>query len=300
LFEESLSLARRPHDRAAIAWAWHGLGRVAYGQRDAERANAAFEHSLTWFQEAGDVGGSAYSLFFQACLARDGGEHARAIALNEQSLARARAAEDAWILAFALYISANLAWLADDLERGVALYRESLVLAASIRAKWPIAECLWGLAGLAGAQRRAEQAARLHGAERALRETVGAVVLGDVDRYERDLARARAALGEAGFAAAAAEGRAMTLEQAIAYALEGAQTAGRPWAGEPLSRREREVAALIARGLTNRQMAEELVISKQTVDRHVSNILGKLGLATRAQVAAWVVDRRGAASTDHG
>ncbi|HEV2125285.1 MAG TPA: LuxR C-terminal-related transcriptional regulator [Chloroflexota bacterium] len=57
-----------------------------------------------------------------------------------------------------------------------------------------------------------------------------------------------------------------------------------------LTRREQEVAALIARGLTNRQIAVVLVIAEGTADRHVSNILGKLGMATRAQVAAWVVE----------
>jgi DNA-binding NarL/FixJ family response regulator len=57
---------------------------------------------------------------------------------------------------------------------------------------------------------------------------------------------------------------------------------------DPLTRREREVAALIAQGLTNRQIAERLVISERTADNHVANILDKLGFPTRAQVAAWV------------
>jgi len=59
----------------------------------------------------------------------------------------------------------------------------------------------------------------------------------------------------------------------------------------PLSRRESEVAALIARGLTNKQIAAELIVAETTVDRHVSHILGKLGFATRAQVAVWVAER---------
>ncbi len=54
-----------------------------------------------------------------------------------------------------------------------------------------------------------------------------------------------------------------------------------------LTAREREVALLVARGLTNRQIASELSISKRTVDNHVANILKKLGLRSRAQVAAW-------------
>jgi non-specific serine/threonine protein kinase len=66
--------------------------------------------------------------------------------------------------------------------------------------------------------------------------------------------------------------------------------AGRdPWG--PLSAREREVAGLIAEGLTNRQIAEQLVISERTADTHVQNILSKLGLGCRAQVAAWVASR---------
>jgi DNA-binding CsgD family transcriptional regulator len=59
-----------------------------------------------------------------------------------------------------------------------------------------------------------------------------------------------------------------------------------------LTRREHDVTALIARGLTNRQIAEILVIGERTVEMHVSNVLGKLGLASRAQVAVWAVEQR--------
>ncbi len=57
-----------------------------------------------------------------------------------------------------------------------------------------------------------------------------------------------------------------------------------------LTAREREVAVLVARGLTNRQIAEALVIADGTADRHVSNILGKLGLVSRAALATWTVE----------
>jgi DNA-binding NarL/FixJ family response regulator len=66
----------------------------------------------------------------------------------------------------------------------------------------------------------------------------------------------------------------------------------------PLTPREREVAALIARGMINRQIAETLVISDRTAENHVSNILSKLGLQTRAQVAVWAIQHGlGASST---
>jgi DNA-binding CsgD family transcriptional regulator len=228
---------------------------------------------------------------------RERGQLDRAIALHAESLARARKGQDAWILAFVLTMGGNLAWLAGDFQRGVTLYRESLLLSRDIRAKWPIAECLWGLSGLAAAQGQFERAARLYGGERAVREATGAIVLGDVARFERELAVVRAVLGEARFTAAVAEGQAMTLERAVDDALGGSEgmsragdgaTHGR---GELLSQREWDVAALVAGGLTNRQIADHLVVGVRTAESHVASALGKLGLKTRAQLASWITAR---------
>ena len=109
--------------------------------------------------------------------------------------------------------------------------------------------------------------------------------------YERALDAARSPLGEVAFAAAWAVGSHMTLDQAMHAAL-APQTAApipREATGDILlSPREMEVARLVALGQTNRQIADELGISKTTVDRHVSNILVKGSFASRAQLAAWV------------
>ena len=108
--------------------------------------------------------------------------------------------------------------------------------------------------------------------------------------------RARDALGEAA-AATEARGRAMTLDEAIAYALEPPVATTRPSPSQTttpeaaLSKRELEVARLVARGLTNRQIAAELVISERTASRHVEHILNKLGFHTRSQIATWVATR---------
>ena len=197
-----------------------------------------------------------------------------------------------------------------------ALYREALAVSHDIGAKWPIAECMWGLAGLAAAQGHIERAARLYGAERAIRVAIGAVVLGDVSRFERDVATARAAIGAARFEGMAAEGRVLSLERAIAYGLseEDAVAAVVPLPSRPygvpagqLTPREREVAALIAQGRSNRAIAGELVISERTVEKHVANILATLELTSRAQLAVWAHEHVGGdirgdvrASTDAG
>ena len=106
---------------------------------------------------------------------------------------------------------------------------------------------------------------------------------------------ARAQLDETAWEAAWAEGRAMTLEEAVEYALSEEEPASpvtstpEPSTGKAASKltgREEEVAFLVARGLTSRQIAAELSISEHTVDTHVRRILKKLGLRSRAQISA--------------
>lgn len=92
----------------------------------------------------------------------------------------------------------------------------------------------------------------------------------------------------------------MTVEQAVAYALSGEdgltprpalarQTEKLVYGG--LTAREREVARLVAQGKSNRAIADDLVIAERTAERHVANIMAKLGVNTRAQIAAWAVER---------
>ena len=89
----------------------------------------------------------------------------------------------------------------------------------------------------------------------------------------------------------------MPLEQLLAGALDPPPAAqdneGRDAAiGDHLSPREREVALLVACGLSNHRIATELVIGARTVQTHVSHILAKLGLSSRVQVASWVAEHR--------
>jgi len=133
-------------------------------------------------------------------------------------------------------------------------------------------------------------------------------------RYEGYLAVARTQLGEEAFTAAYREGQTLPLEQAIAEALAPVPPAPapvtRPQAAAPLpsdrgatapapeqppaalSQRERQIAALIAAGRTNREIAAELGISPRTADTHISHILSKLGFTSRTQIAAWAREQQ--------
>jgi DNA-binding NarL/FixJ family response regulator len=109
----------------------------------------------------------------------------------------------------------------------------------------------------------------------------------------------RDALGEAGFDDNFGRGQSFARPDALAYALdEAASATPKPPAGPaiPLTRREREVAELITKGLSNRDIAATLVISRRTAESHVEHILTKLACTNRSQVAAWVAaagaDRR--------
>ncbi|HEX9373857.1 MAG TPA: LuxR family transcriptional regulator, partial [Roseiflexaceae bacterium] len=182
-----------------------------------------------------------------------------------------------------------------DSARALALYQESLALLDELGGTHMIAICLERLAGLLGARGEPERAARLFGAAESLRESLVSP-LRPVHRadYERDLAAARARLDPAAWAAAWEAGRVVSSEQAIAEARRAApepEATRHPASGSTgaLTPRERQVIALIARGYSNRAIAEALVITERTAEIHVGNILGKLGFTSRAQAAAYAV-----------
>ncbi len=151
------------------------------------------------------------------------GDVERSERLLDEALALSQALGEPGMLAMTYRFKGRVAYHLADWARARAAYQASLRLQRDVGRKWEIAACLEGLAGVADGQDESARAARLWGAAEGLREQMGAPVP-PVDRvhYEAAVAHTRMALGEAGFGAAWAEGRAMTLEQVIAYALETA------------------------------------------------------------------------------
>ncbi|HEY3879902.1 MAG TPA: LuxR C-terminal-related transcriptional regulator [Trebonia sp.] len=160
---------------------------------------------------------------------------------------------------------------------------------------------------------RCQRAAWLLGAAQGLWERTGGRLSGSAvleGHHQRSAATAAETLGAAKYGELHAAGGAMPLAEITAAAVGGADVlpagpAGTPpdepagWAGaEGLTAREREIALLVARGLSNREIAERLVISKRTVDAHVNHIFVKLGVSSRVQLTIWLRDRGPAHSSD--
>ena len=213
---------------------------------------------------------------------------------------------DGWHIAETLCQLGLLACAEGDATGARACLDEATGLRRDLLDQVGLAESLDAHAALAAAQGEPARALRLAGAARALRDTLGWSPRPSVQRETTEWLRpAREALGEAAAAAAWAEGRELSMEEAVACALAppaapepgaaATAAAGRIRGEHPaaLTRREREVAALIAAGSANRQIAEKLAIAETTAERHVANIFAKLGVHSRAQVAAWTAARPG-------
>jgi len=274
-------------------------------QEDYERATTLYDQCLVMFRELGDEDGVASTLNGLGVLARNRGDLSQAWALYEESLGIFRRLGDKWRVALLLSNLARVARDEGDWNRTRTLCAESLALFEELGHRQGVAWVVNTLATMAQARHDAERAARLFGMVATLSETIGLSSLSlspaESRASEEAAAAARAELGDLAFTAAWTAGRAMPFAQAVEYALasespvpSSSRSGTAPpisAQSDPLTRREREVAVLLARGLTNRQIAQELVISEKTVGIHVEHILAKLGFRSRAQVAAWAAER---------
>ncbi len=223
LGEKGLALCRELDDRENGAMLLLWLGIVAARQGDYERATALLEQSVSLCNDLGKKWLYSMALANLGRVLRNQGNYERAAPLHVQSLALARSSGDKTFIALSLYDLAAVTLRRGDSTRAAEYYRESLGICREVGNRWVPAECLQGLAGVACAQQQYEKAARLFGAVEVSREAIGVRPFPDETYHEVCIASTRGALGDAAFAAAWAEGRAMTLEQAIEYSLQGSE-----------------------------------------------------------------------------
>ena len=227
------------------------------------------------------------------------GELDRAIELGEQAIAMSMRLGELWVRGFALNYLGQATWLRGDRPRGEALAREAATCKYALDDRNGLAIVLETLAWMAAELGQHQRAAQLLGAaERVRHETAQTLIELFRTQHERSQSTAVQGLGLKSFEVAFTRGRSMTISQAVTFAVENRQ---RP---EPtpvaqtgphtrLTRRELEIARLVADDLTNKQIAARLFLSQRTVETHITNILNKLGLGSRVQLSRWIADTTG-------
>jgi predicted ATPase/DNA-binding CsgD family transcriptional regulator len=221
----------------------------------------------------------------------------RGAAAAEEALALTERHEARWSRGYALWAVAIHRWRAAEPRQAADLLHEAVALRLPDRTL--LAFLVEALAWCHSAEGEHERVARLLGGAGAVWRLSGARV-GEMSPYqgvdEQCAALARKALGDDVFDAAFAEAAGSGLDDVVRYALrERPATRAASTSAEPggLTRRQREIAELVARGMSNKEIAAALVLSGRTVEGHVENILVKLGLTSRTQVASWLAGQPG-------
>jgi DNA-binding NarL/FixJ family response regulator len=294
-------LSRDLSDPGAIAQSLANLGHVAGAIGDMRTARERYTESLLIRRELGDRHGVAMTCGNLGVLAETAGDHELARQWLTESLLLARAVGDRRILGAALHQLAALDAACGNHAAAIAGYAESLQMLGQVQDRWGIARALAGCADVLHASGQPESAKQVRTMADGLLESMGARPSpSDQHAYARSQAavegtpRSPRVPGRSN----RPEDPSQTIERALAL-LRSERTIQTDRADETqrdaisLTPRELEVAALIARGLTNREIAAELVIAERTADTHVSNLLGKLGMKTRSQIAGWAVEHHG-------
>jgi predicted ATPase/ATP/maltotriose-dependent transcriptional regulator MalT len=200
----------------------------------------------------------------------------------------ATATANPFIIALVSYHLGRLAREQGDISRAEDLHQRALALRRANRLRPGVAESLEAIAGLIACQDGSAEAVRLFAAADRLRVSLGLVRWpAQQDEYDQDLTDARRQIGAAAFASAWAEGHALSEDDAAAYAARGRGQRRRPATGwASLTPTEVAVVELLTEGLTNPQIADRMFVSTATVKTHLIHIFSKLGVTTRAQLAA--------------
>jgi non-specific serine/threonine protein kinase len=320
-YEEGIAVSRAACDPALEALNTLMLGRSLHAQGQVAAARECYEAALRLTREAGFARLHPRVLLYLGLLSHEQGELEAARGYLRESLARGRAVEDKVESARVLISLARLAVDDHDLASAWQHLTDAVALGRELGRRDFLARCASASARLLAAQGRPQEALQLVGAASQWYQARSLPIHPDIKLdLSWGLAVARELLDEPEIESALEVGRAVSLDQAIAAGLDqlrpghagiSSSTATRralatvktppPQASQPsggsrqrdttLSPRERQVALLLAEGLTNRQISEQLVVTQRTVASHIEHILEKLGFASRHQVGVWAAER---------
>jgi non-specific serine/threonine protein kinase len=296
LARDSVALAEQSGDRPGRVW---GLQMLSFADRCRGDHDAALVHAEAAAEQARALNDDALPPFLRALLlnrlgheAYELGDWSRAEAVLEEALRRWRRLGNPWGTSVVLGKLADVAQGRGDDARAAALYRESLGLWWGQGNDLGAVEILTGLARLA-AKDQPEVAIRLFAAAQAIQKRGNLIVAPALGaKNEQALAAARATLGEQAFAAAWTAGGSLSPDQAVAEAQTFTLDAspGPRAAAGGLSPRELEVLRLVAQGMTNAQVAQELFLSPRTVNAHLNSVYHKLEVSSRSAAVRFAVE----------
>ncbi|GAB1693314.1 ATP-binding protein [Krasilnikovia sp. M28-CT-15] len=273
-------------------------GNIALFSGDHATALPLFERALGLFREVRGRSGQMWTLAVLGLTRGLAGSPADGYADLIACRDMGAASGEVWWRSFALWALSVLRWRAGDDPGASTAAKESLEVQRFVAGEqFTVGLALESLAWIAGSEGRDQRAAQLLGASdrmwRAMHTSLSS--FRSLKEFHEECATAvRGRLGRRAFEAAVRRGAEWTAAEAVTAALEQPGRVPVPRSDPPagadfgLTRREREVAALIAEGLTNREIAARLVVAQRTAEGHVENILSKLGFTSRAQVAGWL------------
>jgi predicted ATPase/DNA-binding CsgD family transcriptional regulator len=294
LLHKALDAATAIRDEVSIAFATQYLAQCQLFSGDLESAEQLFDRAYRMHRSHGDRAAS-FALTDLAVTVMVAGDLERAVRLYEEALEMTDAGGDPWTRSHAFWGLGVATFLLGDLDRAEQAEKGALDLIGLVDERSGIALCLEALAWVAAARGDFGRASRLQGASTSLWESIPGKLPEPVKEQALTCAQLSVrALGASQRDRMFQDGRRLERAQAVAFGL-GRRTAPSAAAEQPtsvLTKREDEVAALVAEGLTDRQIARRLVISQRTAESHVQHILSKLGFRSRAQIATWVAKRQ--------
>ncbi|WP_281374037.1 helix-turn-helix transcriptional regulator [Mycobacterium vicinigordonae] len=270
-------------------------GMAALFHGDLVRARGHYENALADYEERDDGVAALYMLFQLAVVYVFAGNHDKAAALCELSIRLSGRYGDRWGASYTLWALALNKWTVGDYRGAEQLARESLKVKQEYGDHLGVAHMVEMLSWIAVSDRRFEDGARLQGEANAVWDSLGT----SMGRFGRHLAEChlsteaslRQALGVRVADSLIGAGNQIP-GGALALGTDRPPDAAEPAVPARLTPREIEVATLVARGMTNREIGVQLVLSSRTIDSHVQHILTKLGFNGRSQIAGWVVGQQ--------
>ncbi|HYB47290.1 MAG TPA: response regulator transcription factor, partial [Streptosporangiaceae bacterium] len=296
LSEESLRIGTAARDVEVTCWALIAstIPLLRDGDLAGSKEHAESALSLARLMRLDQAELTARTTLYPILIAA--GDIDRAIELGEQGVALAEERGDSWYRGYQLDYLSRARWLHGDREKAEALAREAAVHKHAVDDRNGLTMALETLAWMAAERGGHERAASLLGCAQSVCDASSLTLLELFrEQHQRSVSLVVRGIGQKACDAAYERGRAMTIDEGVAFAVEDKPApklapSVKSASDTELTNRQLEIARLIADDLTNRQIADRLFLSERTVETHITNILNKLGLNSRIQLSRWIAE----------